>query len=202
MAGLTVGALREGLTRVAAHMESVAPELNEADGRLGDGDLGVTMVRGGREVAAALPGLPEDVGLALMQVAQAFTRISGSTFGTLLAIGLMSAARATRGRTEVPWTEVPALLGGAGAAMMARSKGGLGDKTVLDAIEAARAAMDGLAEPQAMLAAARAAVARCLDEFRDRPARQGRARIFAERSVGLDDPGMLAFRAMLEALAT
>ncbi|MBX6322258.1 MAG: dihydroxyacetone kinase subunit L [Rhodospirillaceae bacterium] len=201
MTGLTVAALKDGLARVAAHMEGAAPALNEADGRLGDGDLGVTMVRGGREVAAALPGLPDDLGVALMQVAQAFTRISGSTFGTLLAIGLMSAARATRGRSEVPWSEVPTLLGGAGAAMMARSKGSLGDKTVLDAIEAARAAMEGLAEPQAMLAAARAAVAACLDDFRGKPARQGRARIFAEKSVGLDDPGMLAFQAMLEALA-
>jgi dihydroxyacetone kinase-like protein len=197
---LTVAALKEGLARVAARMEEVAPALNEADGRLGDGDLGVTMQRGGREVIAILPNLPNDVGQALMQVAQAFTRISGSTFGTLLAIGLMSAAKATRGRAEVPWSQVPGLLGEAGAAMMTRGKGKLGDKTVLDAIEAARAAIDGLDDPGAMRAAAAQAVSACLEEFRGRPAQQGRARIFSERSVGLDDPGMLAFKEILEGL--
>src|SRR5258708_3903380 len=103
--GLTVAALKDGLTRIGARMEEVAPMLNEADGQLGDGDLGVTMQRGGREVATVLPNLPDDVGQALMQVAQAFTRISGSTFGTLLAIGLMTTAKSTRGRTDVPWPE-------------------------------------------------------------------------------------------------
>jgi dihydroxyacetone kinase-like protein len=197
--GLEVAGLKEGLARLAAHMERVAPALNEADGKLGDGDLGVTMQRGSREVAAGLPNLPADVGQALMQVAQAFTRISGSTFGTLIAIGLMSAAKSTRGRTDVPWAEVPGLLGAAGAAMMARSKGQLGQKTVLDAIEAAHTAMQGQ-EPQRMLAAGIAAVDKCLADFRDKRAQQGRARIFAEKSVGLDDPGMLAFKEILAGL--
>lgn len=197
--GLTVAALRDGLGRMAAHMEGVAAGLNEADGRLGDGDLGVTMQRGSREVAAGLPGLPEDVGQALMQVAQAFTRISGSTYGTLLALGLMSAAKSTRGRTDVPWSEVPELLGAAATAMMARSKGQLGQKTVLDAIDAARAAMQGQ-PPEKMLPAAAAAVDQCLDAFRDKPAQLGRARIFAEKSIGMDDPGMLAFKEILAGL--
>jgi len=36
-------------------------------------------------------------------------------------------------------------------------------------------------------------------EYRDRPCRAGRARMFAERSVGLDDPGMLAFFQVMNA---
>ena len=40
-----------------------------------------------------------------------------------------------------------------------------------------------------------------LGDFRGKPAGLGRARIFAEKSKGLDDPGMLAVNVMIGALA-
>ncbi len=197
---LTTAVLADGLRRIAAHLETVAEALNALDGQLGDGDLGVTMQRGGRELTRVLPTLPDDVGMALLACAQAMTRVSGSSYGTLLATGLMAAAKATRGRTEVPWSELPALLRDALAAMMARGKASLGDKTVLDVLDAAARAVDGVPAP-AMLAAATEAVDATMAQMRGQPAKVGRARIFAERSVGLDDPGMLAFREMLRGLA-
>ncbi len=197
---LTTESLKTGLTRIAAAMEAAADELYTADGKLGDGDLGVTMVRGGRLVMEALPDLPEDVGLALMKCAQAFTKTSGSSYGTLLATGLMSAAKATRGRTEVPWAETGALLAGALEAMRLRGKASLGDKTVLDAIDAARVEIGDLDDPTAIAEAADRGVAAALDRFRDQPNKVGRARIFGNRSIGLDDPGMLAFKRVVEAL--
>jgi dihydroxyacetone kinase-like protein len=197
---LTTAALADGLRRIAAHMETVAESLNAADGQLGDGDLGVTMQRGGREVVKALPTLPDDVGMALLACAQAVTRVSGSSFGTLLATGLMTAAKATRGRNEVPWSELSALLASALQAMMARGKSSLGDKTVLDVLDAVAHAVDGVAAAE-MLAAASGAVEATMTRMRGQQAKIGRARIFGERSAGLDDPGMLAFREMLRALA-
>jgi dihydroxyacetone kinase-like protein len=198
--GLTRDNLAAGLARIADHMEAVADELNSADGKLGDGDLGITMLRGSRAAKAAATDLPADVGAALMKVAQAFTQISGSSFGTLVATGLMSAAKAARGREDVSWAEMSSLLKGAREAMQTRGKASLGDKTVLDTLEAAGASAAGLDQPDAILTAAKAAVAQTMDDFRDRQAKIGRARIFAEKSVGLDDPGMLAFKRILEAL--
>jgi dihydroxyacetone kinase-like protein len=197
---LTSATLRNGLQRIREKLESCAEELNSLDAALGDGDLGVTMVRGARSLVAELPQLPDDVGVALMKCAQAFTRISGSTYGTLLATGLMSAAKATKGRQEIPWTEVSALLGGALETMSQRSKGQMGDKTVLDALEAARSATEGLDDPLALIEAADQAVAACIDRFRNQSSRQGRARIFGDKSVGRDDPGMVAFKRIIEAL--
>ena len=197
---LTTETLKAGLERIAAAMEGAADELNTADGKLGDGDLGVTMVRGSRLVMEALPDLPEDVGMALMRCAQAFTKSSGSSYGTLLATGLLSAAKATKGRSEVPWSEIGALLDGALEAMMLRGKASLGDKTVLDAIAAARAEIGALDDPAAIAVAADRGAAAALDRFRDQPNKVGRARIFGDRSIGLDDPGMLAFKRVVEAL--
>lgn len=193
-------ALSAGLAAIAAHMETVADELNALDGQLGDGDLGVTMVRGGREVVASLASLPPEIGESLMRVAQGFTKVSGSSYGTLLATGLMSAAKATRGRTDVPWNEVSPLLEGAFEAMRTRGKASLGDKTVLDVVHAAAEATKGLDDPAEILAAARGAVAETMDRFRREPAKIGRARIFAEKSIGLDDPGMRAFKDILDGL--
>ncbi|MGE0117529.1 MAG: dihydroxyacetone kinase subunit L [Dongiaceae bacterium] len=198
--GLTTETLRAGLTKIAAGMEAAAAELSALDGQVGDGDLGVTMQRGCREMMNELPGLPADLGLALMKCAQAFTRISGSTYGTLLATGLMSAAKAVKGRTDLPWIELPALLGGALEAMMQRGRGTLGDKTVLDVLAAVRDATAGVSDPAAMLAAAASAAQAALDEFRGRLARQGRARIFGDKTIGLDDPGMVAFKRIIDSL--
>jgi dihydroxyacetone kinase-like protein len=197
---LTTQVLRGALARIAAKMESSSDELNALDAQLGDGDLGVTMVRGTRAVATEISNLPDDVGMALLKCAQAFTKLSGSTYGTLLATGLMSAAKATKGRTEVPWSEVSTLLASAGQAMAQRSGGKLGEKTVLDALDSVRAATVGINDPAALVAAADRAVSECLHRLRDQPARQGRARIFGEKSVGKDDPGMVAFQRIIEGL--
>lgn len=198
--GLTTAALSEGIRRIAAKMEDCHDELNRLDGLLGDGDLGVTMVRGVRSLVDELPNLPDDVGMALLKCAQVFTRVSGSTYGTLLATGLMSAAKQTRGRTVVPWQEISPLLAEAVAAMSRRGKAELGDKTVLDAIEAVRAATDGLDDPGEIAKAANDAVADALERFRNQRSRQGRARIFGNKSIGLDDPGMVAFQRIVESL--
>ena len=199
-AAITTAVLRGALARVATKMESCSDELNALDAQLGDGDLGVTMVRGTRAVVAEIPNLPDDVGVALLKCAQAFTKLSGSTYGTLLATGLMIAAKATKGRTEVPWSAVSPLLASAWQAMAQRSGGKLGEKTVLDALDAVSAATEGIDAPAALVAAADHAMGECLERFRHQPARQGRARIFAEKSIGKDDPGMVAFQRVIEGL--
>ena len=75
-------------------------KLNDADGALGDGDLGITLKRGMELVTEAVDNLPDDLGKALLQCAQAFTRSSGSSYGTLMATGLMAMAKALKGETD------------------------------------------------------------------------------------------------------
>ena len=198
---LTSESLKAAFRAVGTKMQVCADELNTLDGAVGDGDLGITMSRGTREVMEQIDSMPDDVGMAFTKAAQAFTKTSASTFGTLIAIGLMSAAKQTRGRTDVPWNEVSPMIGGAVEAMMARGKAHLGDKTVLDALDAIRAAVVDLDSPQAQIAAASQAVNETLDAFRDKPNKVGRARIFADRTIGLNDPGMMALRRVVDGLA-
>lgn len=198
MAGdITSAALHEAFARIAAAMVDGAAELNAADGALGDGDLGITVSRGFAEAAAAT--LPADVGMAFMEAAKAMQRVSSSSYGTLLATAAMSAAKATRGRETVSAAEIPALAEGALAAMMARGKGALGDKTVLDVIDAVARAI-AAAPPEAMLDTSVTTARATLEAFKGKPNKLGRARMFGEGSIGLYDPGQLALVRILEAL--
>ena len=87
-----------------------------------------------------------------------------------------------------------------GLADLTRGKASLGDKTVLDALDAAANAAEGKTDPGAILRDATADVEATLDRMRNSQAKIGRARIFGERSVGLDDPGMRAFKEVLRGL--
>ncbi|MEO0920952.1 MAG: dihydroxyacetone kinase subunit L, partial [Pseudomonadota bacterium] len=170
--------------------------LNTADGALGDGDLGVTMTRGMRAIKDMKDELPDDLGMALFQCGQAFTKSSGSSYGTLMATGLMSAAKALKGHTTIDTSMISELIAGARDKMQERGKAELGGKTVLDSLDAIAKATAGESD---IAHAAAVAVDAALDAFRDKPATVGRARIFGEKSIGLDDPGMLAMQRVLKA---
>jgi dihydroxyacetone kinase-like protein len=197
---LTVTQLKAAAQRIATAAKAASDELNTADGQLGDGDLGITVSDGWREATIDMGNAPVDIGLALLACSKAFQRVSPSSFGTLTATALMAAAKQTKGRAGIPWSEISSLVASARDAMMARGKGALGDKSVLDALDAVATATAGLDEPGSILAAADRATDDALRAFRDRPAKLGRARMFGEKSIGLDDPGMLAFRRMLDGL--
>jgi len=198
---ITTDSIKTAATKIAQLMEESADELNAADGLLGDGDLGITMVRGFREIIEVRDSLPDDVGMALFQCAKAFTKSSGSSYGTLLATGLMSVAKKKKGQQEIQVEEISALLDDALDAMKQRGKAELGDKTVLDVIAASSQAAKDQSDGSSVLKAINDAVTSTIDEFRSRQSKIGRARIFSEKSIGLDDPGMLAFRKMIEALS-
>lgn len=194
-------AMLGGIIRLTAAMERAFETLNAADGALGDGDLGVTMTRGMRAISEGAADLPADLGQALLRCAQAFTKSSGSSYGTLMATGLMAMAKAVKGKESVDAMEVAGLVAMARDAMIARGKAELGGKTVLDSLDAVAQATTGLTDPVAVAQVSAEAVRAALDAFRDKPATVGRARIFAEKSRGMDDPGMLAMAFIVEALA-
>ena len=198
---ITTDSIKTAATKIAQLMEESADELNAADGLLGDGDLGITMVRGFREIIEVRDSLPDDVGMALFQCAKAFTKSSGSSYGTLLATGLMSVAKKKKGQQEIQVEEISTLLNDALDAMKQRGKAELGDKTLQDVIAASSQAAKDQSDGSSVLKAINEAVTSTIDEFRSRQSKIGRARIFSEKSIGLDDPGMLAFRKMLEALS-
>jgi len=197
---IDLAALQGAIMRLTAAMERDFDMLNTVDGALGDGDLGITMKRGTQMVQEISVELPEDLGLALLKSAQAFTKSSGSSYGTLMATGLMAMAKVVKGKTSIDASEISSLVGVARDAMMARGKAELGGKTVLDSLDAVAQATNGLSMPKEIANAATTGVSQALDALREKPATIGRARIFAEKSIGMDDPGMVAMQQIVNAL--
>lgn len=189
------------VSKAAAAMVELEQELNAADAKLGDGDTGGMLARVISAIDTAAAASDEDVGACFSAYAKAAAVATGSSLGTLFATALMTFAKSTKGQEAVPLSELAPLLAKARDAMMARGGATLGDKTVLDAIDAVARALEGVSDPQEAKRLAVEATQAALLEFRGRPNKIGRARMFADQTIGLDDPGMLAFAELCKAVA-
>jgi dihydroxyacetone kinase-like protein len=198
MMGLGVSDVRAAARRAAAAMQAAEDELNAADGKLGDGDTGQTMRRVAEAVAKAADASADtDLGGLFRSFAMAGMTATGSSLGTLVSVGLLEIGKSLKGHGTMSSAEFAATLAAAEAAMLSRGNAALGDKTALDVLHAARTQLESdPGNPAAVAAAASAAVA----AFRDRPCRIGRARMYADKSIGIDDPGMLAFARLAAAI--
>ncbi len=179
---------------------SASAELNALDGRLGDGDLGVTLEKCARNIMDAIPSMNDNLSDNFKAAALACAKASGSSFGTLLAQGLLVAARDTREQDSLARADLAKLLSDSVQALSARGGAVLGDKTVLDVMDATASALQGASDGDDLRAVAVEAVTQTISTFRDKPNKIGRARMFAERSIGMDDPGMIAFLRIVEAV--
>jgi dihydroxyacetone kinase-like protein len=197
--------VKQALARAASTMVVHEQVLNEADGRLGDGDTGMTLRRishAMRDAAATLPDEPPaDLGELFRKAGMAAGTATGSSLGTLVAFSFMALGKSLAGRTALEPSEVAGLVRLALETMTTRGGAKLGDKTVLDSLDAVATALgshEGLKSP-----ATRAAVAanEVLETFRGRQNRIGRARMFGEKSINQDDPGMLAVAILTRAFA-
>ena len=199
--GLNRSDLLGAVRRLQEEMPTHFDTLNTADGKLGDGDLGITMTRGMEEISSVIDDMPDDLGLAMLKCSQAFTKSSGSSYGTLMAIGMMAIAKQIKGQTAVEPAELAACVMAARDQIQSRGKAEFGGKTVLDSLDAIYKRISGLTDLEDIRKAAVLAADESLTEFRDKPATMGRARMFGEKSIGLDDPGMLAMKFIVYALA-
>ena len=199
--GLDRSALLGAIERLNEEMQKQFDVLNAADGKLGDGDLGITLTRGMEAIADEAGELPDDLGLAMLQCSQAFTKSSGSSYGTLMALAMMAIAKQIKGQTNVDPIDLNALVTTARDQIQTRGKAEIGGKTVLDSLDAVVNHTSGKSDLKDIRTSAIAAVDAALVDFHNKPATMGRARMFGEKSIGLDDPGMLAMKFIVYAIA-
>jgi hypothetical protein len=187
---LTTAIIGAAVRRMHARTDTLRDALNEADRALGDGDTGMTVASVVASWMNALQAPADGVGALLRELGRETRRATGSSLGSVMAIGLTAAGKATP--ANVDRAALVALLGAAADAITERSGASAGDKTILDSLLAVR---DAAANDDDVVDAAE----RALWAFRGREARIGRARIYGARSVGRDDPGMLAAALLLRA---
>jgi len=193
---------------VIVAIEAEEPRLTELDSVVGDGDIGLSLTRGVRAVAQALPGL--DVthpGAALRDMSAILRRALGGTSGPLYAVFVLrmatSLASAPNPGTASAWAT--AFRTGV-EAIQALGGGKAGDRTMLDALlPAADAIEQGAAKGQgieAILAAAVAAAEGGVTATEGMRPRLGRSSYVGDRALGNPDPGAYAVAIWLRAIAT
>lgn len=194
------GPLRETLLAVASKLPAHNDELRELDAALGDGDLGITVSSGAEAVQEALQALPDNASSreVLRAAGTAFASANPSTFAALLGGATLAAATVADSEQVDPLALVTAIQ----ERVAQRGGADVGDKTVLDAIDAIRKSLadTSSSSPTDRAAAARDAVDATVTEYADKHSMRGRAAWVGERSVGRKDPGQVAALRFLDDL--
>ena len=109
-------------------------EFNSADGKIGDGDLGITILHGLDEINKNIDHFSEDMGENFNICSKAFVKRSGSSFGTLIAFSLMNIAKNLHNKKECNHEDIIIIFKTALNTIMERGKTNLGDKTIADTL--------------------------------------------------------------------
>lgn len=189
-----IAAIRECVKKAAHAVMENADTLGELDGKSGDGDLGLSMKAAFLSVADSVESSNDsNLGKILLDAAMACNKAAPSTMGTLLTAGLMNAAKALNGKTELSdadAVQIPRLFA---EGIMKRGKARLGDKTILDALipmsEAAETAFAGGADLKTAFTVAAETASKAADNTAGMKANVGRAHWLGERAAVYPDGG-------------
>jgi dihydroxyacetone kinase-like protein len=168
--------------------------LTELDSPIGDADHGINMDRGFQKVLEKLPDAEgKDVGAILKAVGMTLVSTVGGAGGPLYGTLFMRAGMAVDGKEELSPADLLAMFEAALEGVIQRGKAELNDKTMVDALTPAVAALkeavdkgDSLAEALGKATAAAEAGMKATIPLQ---ARKGRASYLGERSIGHQDPG-------------
>jgi dihydroxyacetone kinase-like protein len=198
------------MAAIGAAVRAQRDQLTQLDAAIGDGDHGTNMVRGFDAVERALAGRGEDApGQILITCGKTLVSTVGGASGPLWGSALRRAGRSLGDAPEIDGDRLARALEAALAAIQELGAAEVGDKTIVDALEPAVAALRtalGAGEPLARgLEAAAAAAEDGAQATVPLQARKGRASYLGERSVGHQDPGAtstaLIMRALVRAVA-
>jgi dihydroxyacetone kinase-like protein len=182
------------IRRFGAEIEEHRAELVRLDTAIGDGDHGTNMDRGMRKALANLDTLEgDDIGGALKSVGMALVSSVGGAAGPLYGTLFLQMGAATAGADTLDVAALADALEGGVKGVQARGKAEPGDKTMIDALLPAVAALREAAGGGTSVSEAVGRAADAAEEGMKATipmeARKGRASYLGPRSVGHQDPG-------------
>ncbi|MBP8947956.1 MAG: dihydroxyacetone kinase subunit L [Candidatus Promineofilum sp.] len=193
------------LEATAAVLEANKGYLTDLDSAIGDADHGTNMDRGFKKVMEKLPTVADkDIGNILKTVGMTLISTVGGASGPLYGTFYMRGGMAADAKEELDADDLINVLQGAVEGIVQRGRAQPGDKTMVDALLPALAALkEAVAGGQELPAAVAAAVAAAEQGMKDTiplQARKGRASYLGERSIGHQDPGATSSHLILNAL--
>ncbi len=178
-------------------------ELTELDAAIGDADHGANMARGFTAVKGKLGELKDkDLGAIFKTVAMTLISTVGGASGPLYGTFFLQAASAANGKMELSPDELATVFNTGLQGLVSRGKAAVGEKTMVDALAPAIAALKPVDGDSLATAIGRAVAAakKGADSTVPLVAKKGRASYLGERSAGHLDPGAASSVMLLEAL--
>ena len=164
-------------------------EFNAADGKIGDGDLGITIQSGLEEINNNIGKFTDDLGSNFMISSQAFVKKSGSSFGTLIAFSLMNISKNFKEKSKGNHQDIINIFQTTLNTIKERGKTKLGDKTIVDTLDLVIKKLQNNKNYPTLI---KLATKEAIENFKGKKILIGRARMFEEKTKDLDDPGMYA----------
>lgn len=168
--------------------------LTELDSAIGDADHGINMNRGFQKILEKLPELKEkSIGELLKGAGMVLVTTVGGASGPLYGTFYMRMGMTANEKDELSAKDLYEMFDAGLQGILQRGKAELGDKTMVDAMTPALAAMKAAVDagesiPDCLKKAVDAAE-KGMKETTPLQARKGRASYLGERSVGHQDPG-------------
>ena len=188
--------LEDIFEKLLAQAKKSYDEFNAADGKIGDGDLGVTVLNGLEEINNNKANFKDDMGANFMLFSQAFVKKSGSSFGTLIAFSFMNISKNLKGKTSCDHNDIINIFETALKTILERGKTKLGDKTIADSLDLI---IKKLKDNTSYSEIFKSATKQALEDFKGKKILVGRARMFEDKTKDLDDPGMFALNKLSQA---
>lgn len=200
------GAVLRWIEALAAAIAADEQYLTELDAAIGDADHGANMHRGFQAVLGKLPGLADqDIAAILKSVGMTLVSTVGGAGGPLYGTLFLQMGAAATGKTELAVADWAAAMRAGLQGVIARGKAAPGDKTMVDTLVPAVAALERAAGDGATIAEA---LRRAADAGKEgmtatipMVARKGRASYLGERSAGHQDPGATSAYLLLKTAA-
>lgn len=193
------------LRRSAALLHEQRDYLTQLDSAIGDADHGTNMDRGFTAVLAKLPDVADaDIGTILKTVGTTLVSTVGGASGPLYGTAFLRAGTALAGKQELTAADIALGLGAALEGIKVRGHAQPGEKTMVDALTPAVAALEASAasgdDVTEALRAARVAGEGGMQATIPMLATKGRASYLGERSIGHQDPGATSVVLFLRAM--
>ena len=198
---LTIDDFKRMLRNALKNITERADEFSQLDAVLGDGDHGTAITQAmsvivqSTEKGTDFKSMLNDMGFNVM------LEISGST-STLLG-GLFLGMSDQAEGTELNAAAVKKMFAGGLAGVEKQTKAKPGDKTMMDALVPAIAAMQAVEgdDIKVMFQAAAEAALKGAEATKQMRANFGRARNYGERSIGYADSGATSWACMFQSFA-
>ncbi len=201
---------QKAFTNLAAAFNDEKVHLCQLDGAIGDGDHGASMARGFSEASSQFSSLGESAEVAplFLTTGNAFLGKVGGVTGVIFGTLFIEAGKKAEGLTEIDPSALAAMLDAALEAIKKRGKVREGDKSMVDALAPAVAALkqrtDEGADWNEVMQAMAESARQGMEATKQMAGKVGRVRYQKEKGLGHVDPGSasvaIIFRTLQESL--